>query len=299
MSAVLRNCTSTDLERLLPVLDENFIYSKGRSKSLASRFPSVYCAANAHNIYLVEEAGEILSALAVKHVDWHADGHVWRGAMIGGVITSLDRRGQGWASRLLASTEQALRIAGIDFAVLWTAQPAFYARLGWNVQDSGMFGEMSGGSDVDPLSDRVQVVSMADAKLADIECLRQKHCAFRIQRHAEDYGQIPIPANCVELLWSEQDGQTAYALVGDADQTGIVYEMVGAPERFAALMANLSARYQRIYVNDFKSSESYDWLASNTDIRWQEKPLTMWRALSDKVNAELVSQWYIPYFDRI
>src|SRR5260221_953543 len=104
---------------MVPRLDQQFVFGKGRRISLVERFPAVYCPENAANMVVLEENGEMLSFLACKRFNLLHEGNHWRGAMIGAVYTRAERRGEGLASRVLERSAKILRESGIDFAVLW------------------------------------------------------------------------------------------------------------------------------------------------------------------------------------
>lgn len=301
MNAIIRAATSPDLARLMPLLDQQFVSGKGRSLSLTLRYPSVFCAANAKNIFLCEEDGDIVSALAVKHFDWMQDGRTWRGAMIGAVYTQAHRRGQGFASRLLHWVNEELKNQGADFGVLWTLQPQFYARLGWVAADCGLLGELAGTDEHDGAS--IQAVSATPIAMADlpqVEAIRQLRLASMCRREAGDYRQLPFPAEAVDLLLCKEGTTDAgYALLGGADALGIMYEMVGNPDSVLALLAFARRKYRSIIINDKPGSDSHRQLERYPGLAWEDKSLAMWLPLSGAVSIEEMSHWYIPYFDRM
>ncbi|HXA48170.1 MAG TPA: hypothetical protein VNW52_11115, partial [Burkholderiaceae bacterium] len=98
---------------------------------------------------------------------------------------------------------------------------------------------------------------------------------------------------------SDDGESSSYALLGQVDAAGILYEMVGSEEGFADLWEMMRRRHKKIVINDGTHSDSYRWLSKNTDIVWEDKKLAMWLPLSADLNMAAISQWYIPYFDRI
>jgi hypothetical protein len=188
----------------------------------------------------------------------------------------------------------------VDFAVLWTAQPGFYARLGWVAADGGMLGEVAGGmATMNPATDAT-TVPVANADPLSLERIRLRWLTSMSLRRPEDYRQLPIPAESVDVLWLNMVHQhAAYALLGSAGDSGIIYEMVGDEKNFPTLFSQVCTTYRHVLVNDCRGSASHRWLAQHTDIAWQDKPLAMWLALSDKLDMARIKRWYIPYFDRI
>jgi hypothetical protein len=140
----------------------------------------------------------------------------------------------------------------------------------------------------------------ASADPAHIERIRRRWCPCLTTRGAGDYRQLPLPVETVDLLvWSGAGEQSAYALVGNHASTGIVYEMTGHPDGFPLLWREIGRGRTRILANDENGSAAQGWLAQNTALAWQQKPLAMWLPLSAKTDMARAARWYIPYFDRI
>jgi predicted N-acetyltransferase YhbS len=301
MSKDIRTCRPEELERLIALLDEEFIFGKGRTISLQQRFPAVYCRNNLHNLVVCAEDGQIASALAMRQFDWREGEEIFRGAMIGAVYTHPSRRGEGLASRVLEAAAMRLREDGIDFGVLWTGQQPFYARLGWVSADCGMLGELEpdeqSGLMPEPSGDVTRFpVETIPPRLEDI---RPNLLNTMTLRRPEDYRQLPLPAERVDVLWCEDQGKVAYALIGGSGATGFLYELVGDAACFPALWRESCRGHQRIFINDQTGSPSCRWLTEHTGITWQRKNLAMWLPLSKRVDISRLGQWYIPYFDRI
>ncbi len=344
----IRGATPDDLERLLPLLDDAFIFGRQRTVSLRHRFPAVFRRDNLENLLLCLHGKEILSALAIRRFILRENGEHWRGAMIGAVYTRPEQRGQGLASRLLETAAQRLRADGADFGVLWTTQPGFYARLGWVAADCGMLGEMplartlhknatfpvggglppsfsgrhvrsqnlaakaaptgfGGICEIFGLETRNGIsggeVTRLDAENAgeQIEALRTHWLdAATLRALPDGYRALPPPAEKVEaILLGQEKENAAYALAGRAGESVILYEMTGHPDRFPALWRETCRATKRILVNERKDSPAQRWLAANTALSWQDKPLALWLPLSPKVDYSRIARWYIPYFDRI
>lgn len=283
---------------MIPLLDEEFVFGKGRTISLSQRFPTVYCGDNLSNILLCTDGEAMLSALAMRPFDWCVDGEIFRGAMIGAVYTHPARRGEGLASRLLETAATRLRDEGVDFGVLWTVQQAFYASLGWEAADCGVFGEIEVGR-FSPESSGGVTTLPAEAGAPLLEGVRRRWLNAMTLRRPDDYRQLPLPAERVDVLWREDQGKSAYALLGSSGTTGFLYELAGHPDSYPALWREACRGRQRMFVNDRANSPSCRWLADHAGIRWQNKNLAMWLPLSGRVAMSRLGQWAIPYFDRI
>lgn len=300
MSAAIRTATPADLDRLLALLDEEFVFSRGRTLSFRKRFPTVYSPENAGNIMLAEENGAIVSALATKHFEWIDQGASFRGAMLGAVCTHPLHRGKGWASRVLAFARERLQQKGVDFGVLWTTAPAIYGRSGWATRDCGVLGEAKDVTHADREPNAVEASTIDSAEIQLIESIRRKHLTSRTVRNIGDFRHLPPPAEKVELLFHGQGTEQAgYALAGQNGDTGILYEMTGHSDSFHSLWKALCGRHRHILVNDHRDSASHRWLSHNTPVAWHDKPLAMWLPLSGQADLARISAWYIPYFDRI
>ena len=294
MTAEVSRAGTADLARLVTFLDEGFVFGKGRSISLAHRFPGVFDTGNAQNLFFIEQNGLVVSALAARPFVWLADGRSWRGAMVGSVLTETAHRGAGFAGRLLSHAAKILHGEGADFAVLWTAQADFYRKLGWQSSDRGMFGEAGGRSSSD-----LPQPAVAGEQWDRVRGIRARWQPEGLQRHAADYGKLPLPAESVHVFLDGADGHEAYALVGRAGTSGIVYEMIGHPDNFAAIWRDISVRFAKVLINDCEDSESHRWHKTHSSVAWQAKPLAMWLPLSSDIDFATMRNWYVPYFDRI
>lgn len=282
----------------MPLLDEEFVFGKGRAISLRLRFPTVFCRDNLHNIFLCVDGNEIVSALAMRPFTWREGNELFRGAMIGAVYTDPARRGEGLASRLLEAAAVRLREEKVDFGVLWTGRHAFYARLGWMPADCSVLGEIEPGLSAPEQFSSVAAMPL-EAGASRLESIRQCRLDATTLRCPEDYRQLPLPAERVDLLWNEDQGKIAYALLGGSGETGFLYELIGHPDNFPALWREACRNRRRIFINDRLDSPSYRWLTNHTGISWQSKSLAMWLPLSGRVAMSRLGKWVIPYFDRI
>jgi len=296
---IVRSAAPADLERLITLLDQAFIFDKNRTISLRRRFPTVFCRDNLNNLLLCFEGKEIVSALAMRRFDWRVDENLYHGAMIGAVYTHPEQRGKGLATRLLEAAAKRLRASGVDFGVLWTTQPSFYERLGWSVADCGVLGEMAFEAPAAQSPGEV-VRSLAENAAAPIEAIRQHLLNATTLRLPGDYRQLPPPADTVEAFLLNPGKENAgYALAGRTGDTVILYEMTGHPGCFPALWQAACYKCRQIVANERENSPSHRWLTENTGLSWQPKSLAMWLPISMRMEIISTAQWYIPYFDRI
>jgi predicted N-acetyltransferase YhbS len=286
---LVRPCMPAELPALVALLDQEFIYSKGRSLSLARRFPAVLHANNCADILVACHGDEIAAAIVIKRFDWITTERSWRGAMIGMVYTRPAERGKGLASQLLRAAEQRLREDGTAFAVLWTAHPDFYRRLGWTSSDCGVFGTFSGADGT--------TAGCTPAEAGALEALRRRGVEAYTPRDSASYQTLPPPAEQLQLLASP--GGAAYAICGAQADRAYVYEFGGAPSAYAALWQDVCAAHRTVYINERRGSTAQQWLASIPGIVWRDQALAMWLALAEPACARHYAGWYIPFLDRI
>jgi predicted N-acetyltransferase YhbS len=285
----IRSCTPAELPALIALLDQEFIYSKGRSVSLAQRFPTALNAANCPNILLACRGEDIVAAIVIKRFDWIAPERSRRGAMIGMVCTRAAERGQGLASQLLRTAQAQLRADGTAFAVLFTAQPEFYRRLGWTTADCGIFGTYASAGSI--------AAGCTRAAPDAVEALRLRGKEAYLLRDRESYRTLPLPAERLEIRVSPC--RAAYAIYGMQAERAYLYELGGAVSGYAALWQELCAVAHTVYINERQGSASQQWLANVPGIAWREQKLAMWLPLAEPDCAPQFSGWYLPFLDRI
>ena len=246
-------------------------------------------AGNCPNILLACRGDYVAGAIVIKRFDWITVERSWRGAMIGMVYTRPEERGRGLASQLLRAAEQRLRGDGAAFAVLWTAQPAFYARLGWKSADCGVYGTCvsAGGA----------AAGCAAADASSVDAMRLRNATIYTPRGHAGYATLPPPSEQLHLLASPNGA--AYAAYGTQADRAYVYEFGGEPAEYAALWQDISAMPGTIYINEHRGSTAEPWLATIPGIVWRDKALAMWLPLAEPPGERDFARWYIPFLDRI
>ncbi len=288
---MISSCSGGDFDALLPLLDQEFIFGKGRKLSLQQRFPGVLNRKHPQNILLAAVGGGIASALATKAFAWTTPQRSWRAAMIGMVYTRPDLRGLGTASALMRATQIRLAQAGCDFAVLWTSRPDFYSRLGWYGLDCGMLGSVRVAS-----ADASAPAMPAPGSAIDwIEALRARYAPERAERTETTYSSLYPPAERLELL----RGDSACAILGSNDGNAYLLDILGDEAELPALWSRLATRYPALYLNLQRGSPAERFLSGRTEIEWQAQRLAMWLPLSAAARAAPFADWYVPFIDRI
>lgn len=284
-------CSVGDFDALIPLLDQEFIFGKGRRLSLAQRFPGTLDRNHPQNIQLASFDGSITSALVTKSFIWATPERSWSGSMIGMVYTRPDLRGRGTASALMRATQERLAQEGFDFAVLWTARPDFYARLGWLGIDRGTLGIAQPAR---AATSRF-ALPLGAADVAWIEALRPQYAPERVERTENTYATLLPHAERLELL----RGDAAYMVLGSDDGSAFLYEMLGDSAEFPALWSRLAARYPTLYLNLPRGTPAERFLSAQGGITWQAQQLAMWLPLSATARGAHFADWYVPLLDRI
>ncbi len=249
------------------------------------------------------DGAALASALAVHYFDWADQGTLFQGAMVGLVTTHPAWRGQGCARLVLEYAHACMQHRGVDFGVLWTAQQAFYAKMGWQTMDTGVMGTFTSPfvevyRSASPSLATTRLSVLAPTDVPAIESLRTAGLGGQKLRTPLDYASTPLPAQQVHLLAHGTPLQ-AYALVGSQGDSAYVYEFGGDPESFGPLWDAACQHWQQFVLNDKANSPSHQWFQTHTKVAWQPKPLAMWLPLSGRVSSSQCANWYLPYFDRI
>jgi predicted N-acetyltransferase YhbS len=276
-------CQAHELPGLIEKLDAEFVFGRSRSVSLAQRFPNLFENANLEQLFVARERGGIVASVAVKHFAWSDGAEEYIGAMIGMVWTDPARRGSGLATLLLEYVLQALRERA-DFAVLWTAQPYFYVRLGWAASDNASFGIIAGALAAQPASGN-------KVDFAAVEP-RWRQQTRRVVRATNWQPPLPLPAVALEIF----NAGTAYAMAGRLGDVLFCYEILGEPAEVTRLLAQMRAGCDTLYFNEATDTAAYRTLAK-LGVSWESRPLAMWLPLRREAPAG--RGWYVPWLDRI
>ena len=290
-------CRPDQLDDVVALLDDEFVFSRGRSISLARRYPQALSVENLSRICVVTTAQTIGSIAVARRFSYLGETETSNTAMIGFVYTRPGLRGRGIASQALRTLVEILDGEGTDAVVLWTSVPSFYARHGWIVRDESVVGRVAGRTDRNPTADRVERAPAVDA--ADrIERLRRRWSDAGVIRSKAAYAALPLPATSVEALFADEGGEEGYALVGRNGSEGYLYECGGSPSALSVLWAEVERSFATVLVNERADSPGSRWLKEHRGIELKEQGLTMWRSISG-APAVHSGAGHVPYFDRI
>jgi predicted N-acetyltransferase YhbS len=123
-----------DIASLAQLLDDVFRRSRGiTDQSQLTDFPLVFTPVNYANSRVIVEDGQIVSHAALWPRELIVEDRRLKAAVIVSVATQPDYRRRGHAAALMRDLHNTLQTEGFDLAILWTAVPEFYRKLGWEV----------------------------------------------------------------------------------------------------------------------------------------------------------------------
>lgn len=283
----------------IALLDQEFVFGKGRSISLAKRMPAAYSPENSANIYCGVSRHTVVGVAAARRFEtWVGDQWV-TGCMIGGMVTQEKYRRQGIASQLLSYLESKLVDPG--FLILWTGIPEFYRRLGWQDGSRGVFGRLCPRDRGGKLSVRgivPETPEMGDLEKVDRLRERSKLALLR-ESNRNRYSNIPLPAEKVEVLkvMGEQRELEAYAAVGSRGDTVYIYELVGEDAARQDILGYLDRRYATVFFNAEDLSGEIFTNVGAFDVK--PGPNTLLKCLSPRITLGDLRGLYISHLDRI
>lgn len=288
----LNTASLSERAQAVALADGEFIQARGRSGSLADRYPLAFDLASGNEIWGVFGLDrELISMTARRRVDWRFDGCDRAGSMIGLVCTHPNWRRRGLAGRILEHLVAAARADGDAFAVLWSGQGEFYQQRGWIAGDPGLLGTLEAA----PATGSHHPSPPDTAGIAAAQLIRTAVEPSLVRRTATAWRGCPIPCKSIDL-YVEQDG---YALVGRADGgLTILFEMLGDPASFETLWDLGVCGAREIYVNSHDGSPLRSWL-STKGLAWARQDLAHWISFTDDFVIPNAEMPWIPYFDRI
>jgi N-acetylglutamate synthase-like GNAT family acetyltransferase len=169
-----------DLPRLGQLLDDVFRRSRGVfDQSQLTDFPLVFDPSNLANCQLIEMDGLVVSHAALWPRELICDGRQFQAAVVVSVATHTGYRNRGLAASLMRVLHERLHERAYDLAILWTAVPDFYCKLGWRtVVPRGMIVDLDRAN-----ADRIST--------SGYEC-RPYDAARHLDRLLEIYGEQPV-----------------------------------------------------------------------------------------------------------
>ena len=273
---------------LIALMEAEFVAGKGRGGALAVLYPDLFASPRFGRLFALTRGDEPRAACAVRLFTVRIGAAKVPAAMIGFVVTAPSHRRQGFGARLMQATEAQLAGHGVEVGVLWARRAHLYLTLGWKPADTSLLGRWQGEAAMPDLD---------WSKPPFAAPLRQRLNRLRpapaIARPAIVYDKRPYPA---ERLWLAAR-RGAYALIGEAGETGYVFELGGRPELAPGLLAAAARRWPALSINGAIGEPISDHLRNSGHVAFERNPLAMWKGLRRPFDVRRAP--WVPYFDRV
>lgn len=299
-------------KQLLALLDEEFVTLRGRTLSLATRYPDLFGNSGCADFYWLTQGDSPVSMLVTRTLQFESGSKTWTGAAVGWVHTVRALQGQGLASALLAAVAQRMADEGKDFMLLWAHQHGYYRAQGYQVADAGLLAEAAiadakwaGGTSSGSAASHVEL-AMQDLSAADLTQLqRLADCDARggTPFATRDLRRIPLPFDRVSIvLAGSRANPAAYLLLGHQRDWVTVLEGCGDLAALRMLTRNVAGQAStagtaNIRINARRDSSLHRALAEA--LPFQPKPLAMYLPLNPEFDLYYAAGWSFPYFDRM
>jgi GNAT superfamily N-acetyltransferase len=179
----------------------------------------------------------LVASVCVRIANLKVGQHVYPVALIGGVATRKDRRGQGLASQAVEFVLKWAEAREAGAAFLWGSEHSLYGRLGFELAGEQL---------------QISLQEIPSATVAEqvgsgwtpaiFEMLRRREGGLAL---AEADERWLAAHRHVEWFWTGSErAPDAYAAIGRGiDLAGIVHEWGGSPQKLKALLGFLKARF--------------------------------------------------------
>ena len=281
-----------EMQKALPLLNEEFIILRGRRLLLQERYRELFAAANSGSCFAAfSENGTILSFAATE--GRQLKDPALKIFFVGCVCTALSARGQGLAGKVLTFAAETCRAKGFAAGYLWTRLNKFYERLGWKASDRSILMTLR---NVEP-GDAQGILTFSEK---DAEASAKAYPGLLIRR-ASDYDKVPPPAD-VPVRMKTVGGSCLLGGIGQS--AGYIYELCAeSREDLSALLSAFAARCgdrKEIWINLQPEQQSEIGLLKSCfpDAETSAPSLQMNLIFAEE-HRPLLEGLNIPYLDRI
>ena len=321
MMADMRLVTA-DGEGLERVLDEShLIWSDGLSRRDYGRYNAMqmrtpWGARHLRRMFLVDDAGEVLSSAKQYDIVVRLDGRAVRAIGLGAVFTPEARRGRGHARALLDRLLEAAAADGAELALLFSEiDPDYYASAGFEpvprreVTVRTLEGSRPGapailvrtGEERDIAAVAALARRMADPHRFAVE-QADDYVRFGLSRKRLLAGLLPPDLLTVEFFIAEEGASAVAFVILTVTPDDVVLEMCGDRDptgaRVGAMMQVLRARTPSEVRPAFTSFLPPGWLPPQLEIESSEevREVLMVRALSAGVLSRPLTERDVLYW---
>jgi len=287
----IRPLRTGELEKILPSLNDEFIFQRGRKLPLEKRYPDLFSTENVGNCFAAfSRDGEILSFAATEERTLRTPS--LKIFFVGCVFTAPAVRGCGLAKKVMESLAETYRKKGFAGGFLWTGLNNFYRSLGWKVCDRTILmilrSVARGGA-------RCPRPSESDA-----DALAASHGGLLIRRVC-DYFKVPPPADVPVRLRTAHGG---HLCGGIGQSAGYVYELrADNAEELSELLSPFAAECggrEEIWINlQPEQQGEIALLRSRFPDAEIKHPALQMNLIFSEEHQVLLDGLNIPYLDRI
>ena len=288
----IRPLVAGEAEKILPSLNREFIFLRGRKLPLEKRYPDLFSPENAGNCFAAFSSdGEILSFAAAEERSLRNP--TLKIFFVGCVFTAPAARGRGLARKVMESLTGAYRERGFAAGYLWTGLNAFYEAFGWQVGDRTILMILRSVGKGKPAENH----PLAEK---DAEALADEHDGLLIRRPC-DYLKVPPPADVPVRL---KTGHGGYLCGGIGQSAGYVYELhADDADELSDLLSSFAAKCaprQEIWINlQPEQQGEIAWLKSRFPDAEIKHPALQMNLIFSEKHRMLLDGLNIPYLDRI
>ena len=256
-----------DISELGQLLDDVFRRSKGIiDQSQLTDFPLVFSPTNFSNSRVIVEDGRIVSHAALWPRELIIDGQRLKAAVIVSVATQPDYRLRGHAATLVRDLQRTLQADDFDLAILWTAVPDFYLKLGWEVVTPGGTIATVNAQTLPPAADRPTEIASFDPQrhLDDVIAIHDQE-SVRFERHRDEALKLLTLPKVNVWVATRNEEVVGYLVHADACNKRGLIEYGGSLESVTELV-------RHVVVSD-AARPSLEWMLypSRPDLaRWAE-----------------------------
>lgn len=212
------------------------------SWSIAEEYPLALGKPNFHNIRVIRDGDQFLSAAVMKPMIIKTLAGLFKVGAVGSVVTEPSQRNKGLSHRILEECLTAAKDQGCDFAILWTDLYDFYRKLDFEL--AGKETSLLLAETLPPPSQELRYECTAKIDPNAILRLYSTH-SCGVVRNAEDIRKsLKIPNAKVFSAWSKDGKLKAFAVEGKgADLTGYLHEWAGEVEDLVSLFSFAQSQY--------------------------------------------------------
>lgn len=124
-----------ELKNILVQLNQEFIFSRGRTLPMEKRFPGLYSDLNRDSLFGLFDSNQCLSFVATKPLYINKNNKIVKTFAIGSVFTPLSFRHHGYSAQLLDFVCKHYNKQQFKAGYLWTSLRGYYERFGWRRND--------------------------------------------------------------------------------------------------------------------------------------------------------------------